>query len=240
MNSSAEIDKLAEALAKAQGDMESAKKDSANPFFKSKYADLAAVVEAIKKPFADNGLSYVQMPDFDDTGAVIITTRLMHSSGQWIEGPIRMRPVKDDPQGIGSTITYARRYALQSMAGVPAEDDDGNAGTHPTNGAAAASGPPRRAAAAKGAAKDGREPAAPPDEAMLGALTDLKNTFAHLYREHPDVMPYTSDDRNEKATKARLAIVSQVHGSEVSDIRALSLADLKDVTNGIREMWAVK
>jgi len=135
MNSSENINELAAALAKAQGQMGGAKKDSANPFFKSSYADLSSVVEAIKKPFSDNGLSYTQLTDYDDTEAVIIVTRLMHSSGQWIEGRLRMKPAKNDPQGIGSTITYARRYALQSLAGVPAEDDDGNAGTHGSSGA---------------------------------------------------------------------------------------------------------
>lgn len=127
MNSSEMVNELAGALAKAQGQMEAAKKSSANPFFKSKYADLAAVIDAVRKPFSDNGLSYVQGTEIDDTDAIIVVTRLMHASGQWIESRLKMKPVKADPQGIGSAITYARRYALQSIAGVPAEDDDGNA-----------------------------------------------------------------------------------------------------------------
>lgn len=129
MNKSESINELATALAKAQGQMEGAKKDSSNPFFKSKYADLAAVVEAVKKPFSDNGLSYIQITDLPegDGDAVLIETVLMHSSGQWVSGKLRMPVSKHDAQGVGSAITYGRRYGLQAMAGVPAEDDDGNA-----------------------------------------------------------------------------------------------------------------
>lgn len=128
MNKSESINELATALAKAQAQMTSAKKDSSNPFFKSKYADLAAVVEAVKKPLADNGLSYVQTTDTDDGTAVLVETMLMHTSGQWISGRLRMPVAKpNDPQALGSVITYARRYGLQAMTGVPADDDDGNA-----------------------------------------------------------------------------------------------------------------
>lgn len=107
--------------------MESAKKDSSNPFFKNKYADLASVVDAIKKPFSQNGLAYTQDAGCDETGYVAVETTIMHESGEWKSSILRMRPVKDDPQGIGSCITYARRYGLQCAAGVPADDDDGNA-----------------------------------------------------------------------------------------------------------------
>lgn len=127
MLKSESINELAAALVKAQAAMTFAKKDSANPFFKSKYADLSAVVEAIKKPLADNGLAYTQATDIDEHGGVIVETTLMHSSGQWVESRLRMMPVKNDPQGIGSCITYARRYGLQSLVGLPADDDDGNA-----------------------------------------------------------------------------------------------------------------
>jgi hypothetical protein len=71
----------------------------------------------------------VQGWEYDESDAVIVTTRLMHSSGQWVEASGRMKPMKNDPQGVGSAITYARRYGLQAIAGIPAEDDDGNAAT---------------------------------------------------------------------------------------------------------------
>lgn len=127
MLKSESINELASALCKAQSVMTFAKKDAANPFFKSKYADLSAVVDAIKKPLADNGLAYAQATDIDEHGGVIVETTLLHSSGQWIGSRLRMMPVKADPQGIGSCITYARRYGLQALVGIPADDDDGNA-----------------------------------------------------------------------------------------------------------------
>ena len=136
MITSPEIGKLAEALAKAQGAIEGAKKDSANPFFKSKYADLASVWDACRKALSDNALSVIQTteaPEFPQT--VIVDTRLCHSSGEWVQGRIVMKPVKDDPQGIGSCLTYARRYALSAMVGIAPEDDDGNAATGKVEGA---------------------------------------------------------------------------------------------------------
>jgi len=123
MKSSESINELATALCAAQSQMGGAVKDSANPFFKSSYADLTSVIKAIKQPFADNGLSYTQFPVNDDSG-VGVSTRLMHISGQWLEMEYTLPTVKKDPQAAGSAITYARRYALQSIAGIPTADDD--------------------------------------------------------------------------------------------------------------------
>ena len=123
MKSSEETNELALALCLAQGQMGGAVKDSSNPFFKSSYADLTSVIKAIKQPFADNGLSYTQFPVNSETG-VGVATRLMHVSGQWIESEFVLPIVKQDPQAAGSAITYARRYALQSIAGIPTADDD--------------------------------------------------------------------------------------------------------------------
>ncbi len=129
MDKSETVGALAAALAKAQGQMGAAIKDASNPFFKSKYADLAAVIAAIKAPLASNELAYVQATDIDESGGVIVETVLMHSSGEWLSSCLRMTPTKQDPQGVGSCITYARRYGLQALIGVPADDDDGNAAT---------------------------------------------------------------------------------------------------------------
>lgn len=126
MNKSESIGALAGALSKAQAEIRGAVKDTANPFFKSKYADLSSVWEACREPLAKNGLSIVQTNRAGE-GRVIVETLLMHASGEWISGELDMRPVKDDPQGVGSAITYARRYALAAMVGVAPEDDDGNA-----------------------------------------------------------------------------------------------------------------
>lgn len=129
MNKSDTLVELAKALNAAQAEMSGAKKKAANPFFKSKYADLNSVVDAVRIPFAENGLSYSQFPVFED-GKVGVETILMHSSGEWISSKLLLPMVKQDPQAAGSAITYARRYALQAIAGIPAEDDDGNAATH--------------------------------------------------------------------------------------------------------------
>jgi hypothetical protein len=123
MKSSELINELANALCNAQGQMGGAVKDSSNPFFKSSYADLTSVIKAIKQPFADNGLSYTQFPISNENG-VGVSTRLMHISGQYLEMEYTLPTVKKDPQSAGSAITYARRYALQSIAGIPTADDD--------------------------------------------------------------------------------------------------------------------
>ncbi len=125
MNKSETIAKLADALAKAQGDIKGAVKDSQNPFFHSSYADLAAVWEACRQSLRKSGLSVIQFPQppASESG---LETVLVHSSGEWISGEIRMKPVKDDPQGWGSCITYFRRYGLAAIVGIAQVDDDGN------------------------------------------------------------------------------------------------------------------
>jgi len=128
MKTSQDINEIAAALAAAQGEMTGAKKGADNPFFKSRYSDLASVVEAISKPFSTHGLSYFQSVATTETGMISVSTRIMHKSGQWIESdPLLMPPVKNDPQAFGSAVTYGKRYSLQAAAGVPSVDDDGNA-----------------------------------------------------------------------------------------------------------------
>ena len=127
MNSSEQIDKLATALSKAQATIGGAVKDAINPFFKSKYADLGAVVKAIKDSAAENNLSYVQFPAADDN-RIGITTRLMHSSGQWLEQEFTIPINRMDAQAAGSVLTYFRRYSLAAVFGVPQVDDDAEAG----------------------------------------------------------------------------------------------------------------
>jgi len=123
MNQSESIKNLSSALVKAQKEMGGAVKDSKNPFFKSSYADLTSVIMAIKEPFASAGIAYTQFP-INDENRVGVVTRLMHESGEWLEMSYTLPLVKNDPQSAGSAITYARRYALQSIAGIPTADDD--------------------------------------------------------------------------------------------------------------------
>jgi hypothetical protein len=129
MIKSEQINELAAALSKAQGEMKGASKDSTNPFFKSKYADLASVWDAIREPFSKNGLSIVQCPRFQD-GLVYVETILIHASGQWISSEISCHPKDSSPPSIGSATTYLRRYGLLSTGGVCPEDDDGHAASH--------------------------------------------------------------------------------------------------------------
>lgn len=123
---SQDIGELAAALAVAQGEITGALKDSANPFFKSRYADLASVWDACRTSLSKNGLAVIQVASTSEAGAAVITTTLAHKSGQWIRGIISLMPVKSDPQGMGSALTYARRYALAAMVGVAQVDDDAN------------------------------------------------------------------------------------------------------------------
>lgn len=125
-NRSSEIAKLAAALCKAQGQMEGAKKDSENPHFKNAYADLASVWDAVRKPLTDNGLSVIQFPRTNGNGVEIETT-LLHTSGEFMCDVLWVPCSKNDAQGLGSAITYGRRYALMAVAGIAPVDDDGNA-----------------------------------------------------------------------------------------------------------------
>ena len=193
---SQEIGKLALALAKAQGAMEAAKKDSKNPFFNSKYADLASVWEAIRKPLSDNELAAVQItgkgesyqlmvkekngPNREVTGhEIIVTTLLAHSSGEWIRSDLYVKPLNIDPQAIGSALTYGRRYGLAAMVGVAQDDDDGNSGSG-RNGNSSVKG------------KQERKPAGPPPPSKItdvqvrriGALMKEKEVSRDDMKEH--------------------------------------------------------
>lgn len=127
MTKSDSIATLAGALAKAQSIMQGAAKDATNPHFKSKYADLASVWDACRKPLSDNGLSVAQFPSAEGP-RVTVTTMLMHSSGEWLADDLSALARDDGPQGIGSVITYLRRYGLSAVAGVAPEDDDAEKG----------------------------------------------------------------------------------------------------------------
>lgn len=126
------IGKLFDALAKAQGEIRGALKDATNPHFKSRYADLASIVDAAR-PLAKHGIATVQVPT-SENGEIAVTTILGHSSGEWISGRLSVKPLKLDPQGAGSVITYLRRYSLAAMAGIAPEDDDGEAAMGRGNG----------------------------------------------------------------------------------------------------------
>jgi hypothetical protein len=126
MKTSETISEIATAMSKAQGAIEDATKKGLNPAFRSKYADMAAVRAVIREPLAENDLSVVQFPRTSD-GAVEVETMILHKSGEYFAETLRMPVHRFDAHGIGSAITYARRYGLMSMLSLASEDDDGNA-----------------------------------------------------------------------------------------------------------------
>jgi len=128
MKTSESLKEIAPSLCRAQAKIKTALKDTSNPFFKSKYADLTSIIDACKDALNGEGISFLQGARTSDNG-VVVETLLLHVSGEWISEALEMPVSKSDAQGVGSAITYGRRYGLQAMVGVPAEDDDGNAAT---------------------------------------------------------------------------------------------------------------
>ena len=129
MRTSESIVKISPALLAAQIEMTAAKKDAENPFFRSVYADLLSVINAVKGPLNNARLSFVQTVDFGPD-VIFIETRLLHESGEWIasETPVFCKD-STNPQALGSGITYSKRYALQAICGLPTTDDDAEATT---------------------------------------------------------------------------------------------------------------
>ena len=178
MQTSDQINEIAAALAKAQATMAKAAKDSTNPHFRSKYADLASITDACREALTANAIAVIQAPSTTDDGAVAMTTRLAHSSGQWLETTMACRPMKPDAQAMGSVVSYLRRYCLAAMTGVVADDDDGNAASgHDMRPAAPQSPPQRRqppkapaqhSAPANGKARGGEASTQPNDAIPFG------------------------------------------------------------------------
>jgi hypothetical protein len=139
MNTDHATPELFAALAAAQAEIGNAAKNASNPHFRSTYADLAEVLTTIRPCLAKHGLCLIQAPSF--TGSTVeVTSTIGHAAGGWIASTIACVPAKSDAQGIGSAITYLRRYAAAAMAGIAQEDDDGQAAAHNTPPAS----PPQR------------------------------------------------------------------------------------------------
>jgi hypothetical protein len=126
MKTSESIKQIAEALVSAQKEIRFAVKDSTNPHYKSKYANINSVIDAVKAPLNNNGIALIQSLSPSDDNKLHLTTRLIHSSGEWIEDTAVCPIQKQDPQGLGSAISYIRRYSLSAMCAVYADDDDGH------------------------------------------------------------------------------------------------------------------
>jgi hypothetical protein len=127
MNKSESIKELAAALAKAQADIKAVGKDRTNPHFKNKYATLDAIMDAVRPVLAKCGLSVIQSAS-EAVQGFTVTTTLLHSSGEWIESVVPVPVSKQDAQGVGSAITYGRRYGVSALLALATdEDDDGQA-----------------------------------------------------------------------------------------------------------------
>lgn len=197
MQKSESIATLAKALAKAQGEMENAGKNAVNPHFKSKYADLAEILNTVRPVFSKHGLAVTQFPAFENNIASVETI-LTHESGEWMSG-ICSAPVKQaDPQGVGSALTYLRRYTLSAVCGLAQEDDDANAAsTTPKQPAqqqqrpAAPAPTPRPAQPARPAAQ------AKPVPATKSTLEALASYYAS------DPAEVMLDDINEMIVRAK-------------------------------------
>lgn len=130
IKSSEEIGKLVLALSKAQSGFDKAYKTTGNPFFNSKYADLATIIASTREHLCENELAIMQFAEGNHL-KVSVTTKLCHSSGEWFESKIEAVPKKPDCQQQGSVITYLRRYSMSAILGIAQEDDDANSQIHP-------------------------------------------------------------------------------------------------------------
>lgn len=140
MQKSESIAELAAAMADAQGEMENATKNAVNPHFRSNYADLAEVLNTVRPVLSKYGISITQFPSYGE-GLVHVETVIAHKSGEWMSEKCSAPAQKQDPQGVGSAISYLRRYSLAAVCGIAQEDDDANAATKPKQDAKQASKP---------------------------------------------------------------------------------------------------
>ena len=187
MKTSEAIDQIATALAVAQSKMKPAVKDSTNPHFKSKYADLTSVWESCREGLTANHVATVQNVETVD-GRVLVTTRLIHKSGQWIEfGPLSVPMQKVDAHGVGSAVSYARRYALSAAVGVVTDDDDGNAAVSGEAAPANAPAMKNKLAAVQSGAKVPEPKIEPPAQLSEAALKEAAKMIRKELDKAPDM-----------------------------------------------------
>lgn len=210
MRQSESISSLAAALSKAQAALRPALKDKQNPHLRSQYASLDSVMEAVRGPMASNGLSVVQVPDSDEPGYLALTTRLMHESGEWLEGRCRVRLGKDDAQGFGAALTYAKRYALSAMLGVVADEDD--------DGEGAKAQPARQQQAPRAQAQQARPAAAQATQAAdHGAVVAIN-------RKLEEELEFGSGERDQK-----LSFIGWLAGRSIKSSKDLTPAEAQKV-----------
>lgn len=212
MQKSEQINELAAALAKAQGEIRDASKDSVNPHFRSSYADLASVWAACRMPLSKHGLSIVQSLSTTDQGSVSVTTMLLHQSGQYLSDTLVLTPRDASPQSFGSASTFGKRYGLMAMVGVaPGDDDDGNAASIPAVNT-------ERPKVAPRASND-------QTKAAIGKREELNKLLMDLYK------PFMANAPEGFVFKTMLA---ERYGG-IEETKHLSLEQLEDLSNHMRE-----
>lgn len=222
MNRSEQTNELAAALAAAQAKIRGAVRDSENPYFRSAYADLQSVWEACREPLASNGLAVVQCPARDGD-AVSVETTLLHASGQWVSCILSAVPAKQDAQGVGSVISYLRRYSLAAMVGVYQIDDDaeGAVGRSPTTTIPARERERKQAAAQKRADAESIPAAA---SAQAGEKKTLRGLWARAQRLGVD-----EETWRQMLAQCGIARARETHSAD----RIALLDDLLDQREGI-------
>lgn len=210
---SGSLEELGKALSKAQGSIKPAVKDSANPYFKSKYADLASVYDACREALSSNGLSVIQRA-VGQGRTVGITTTLLHDSGQWIEGTISV--VLEEaatPQQVGSALTYLRRYSLSAMVGVAPEDDDGNAASTRTDAPANDNAKSARRAPTLPPAPSGSSP-----PSSSAKFTPVALRKFHALREGMGVSEDEARERVSALLARKIASINDINAEEMARV----------------------
>lgn len=202
---------LIQALVSARAEMTAPKKTSSNPAFRSKFADLAAILEAVEPALTKHGLAVTQSMRTAPEGVMLLDTTLWHTSGESLTSTAELHPEKATLQGLGSAITYLRRYQLQALLCLAAEDDDGNAASAPRTAQAAKPAPqPAKTDDAWTLTHDQRAEAAAQIEAILAAIaaskTDVELTeVVQVLSDAKSLISRAMSDEQRKTVRAAFA-----------------------------------
>jgi hypothetical protein len=218
MNKSESVKEIAPAFLAAQMKMQPAPKDAKNPHFNSKYSDYESVVTAVRGPLNESDIAFMQPVRVTDAG-VEIETVLMHKSGEFYSETLLVPLTRRDAQGVGSAISYGKRYGLQSMCGLPSADDDGNEASAPNgNGAQRRPAPPPRKPDPAPRIKDAEaEPLDETPQALPGSMNDDEKFIA--------ILRDTFESRGFKPDEFSAAVAAVCKKKKITTINKLSGTD---------------